>query len=41
MASSTDARISRLLDQLEQPDLTDSEIATIKEKIEYLRSLEE
>lgn len=32
-----DARISRLLDQLERPDLSDKEIARIKEKVQYLR----
>jgi hypothetical protein len=35
-----DARISRLLDQLEKGDLNDSEITRIKLKIKLLRDLE-
>jgi len=34
----SDPRVKRLLDQLENPSLTASEIARIKEKLEVLRS---
>jgi hypothetical protein len=37
MANTNDARISRLLDQLEKPGLSDEEIARVKEKVEYLQ----
>ncbi len=33
-----DARISRLLDELEMPGLKESEIQRIKDKIEFLRN---
>lgn len=34
--TSIDARISRLLDRLEMPDLTEDEIQRIKDKIKFL-----
>jgi hypothetical protein len=37
MADAIEGRIERLLDQLERPDLNDSEIEQIKEKIRFLR----
>lgn len=38
--ATTEERIERLLDQLENPGLTEPEIERIKLKIEYLRQLE-
>lgn len=35
---SVEARVSALLDQLENPNLSEREIARIKEKIELLRT---
>ena len=34
-----EARVKRLLDQLENPNLTDTEIARLKSKIEFLVNL--
>lgn len=39
MGLDIDYRVSKLLDQLEDRNLTDEEIATIKAKIEFLRGL--
>lgn len=36
-----DARINRLLNQLEQPDLEDYKVESIKDKIQFLQSLKE
>jgi len=33
-----DRRIQRLLDQLEDPEKTESDVAMLKDKIEYLES---
>lgn len=41
MPLEVEARISRLLDQLEDPDLSPQELAALKEKIEFLRTLKE
>jgi hypothetical protein len=41
MATDVDTRISRLLDQLERPGLTESEIQRIEDKIRFLRSIKE
>lgn len=38
MPPSVEARVSALLDQLENPNLSEREIARIKEKIELLRT---
>ena len=35
-----DDRVERLLDQLENPNLSDREVAQLKEKIEFLRGLQ-
>jgi hypothetical protein len=40
MAIDIEARIKRLLDQLEQPNLPEDEIARIKEKVLLLRELQ-
>jgi hypothetical protein len=37
--ASVDPRITRLLNQLEDPDLTPEQIASIKSKIGYIESL--
>lgn len=36
--ATTDIRITRLLNQLEDPDLTETQIAAIKEKIGFIES---
>jgi hypothetical protein len=41
MGLDIDYRVSKLLDQLEDRNLTDDEINKIKEKIEFLRGLKE
>lgn len=41
MGENLDARISRLLDQLELPDKTPSEIQAIKDKVEVLERRKE
>lgn len=38
MSDDVDARISRLLDQLENPRLSPSEIARIQQKVQVLES---
>lgn len=35
-----DTRVERLLDQLENPNLSEQEIARIKSKIEFLKGLQ-
>lgn len=41
MGDSVDTRISRLLDQLGRPDLSDAQIKKIRDKIKFLQELEE
>jgi hypothetical protein len=41
VALNTEERIERLLDQLEDPALSDDEVEKIKQKVNYLRSLDE
>jgi len=41
MPTDVDTRISQLLDQLCKPNVSDAEIAKIKDKIAFLRSLKE
>lgn len=41
MAHSTEERIERLLDQLENPGLTSREIELIQQKIEVLRNTQQ
>lgn len=36
----TDARVERLLDKLEDPNLTDHEIEQVQKKIEFLKELQ-
>jgi len=39
MPESIDARVERLLDQLENPNLSDQEVERIQKKIEFLQGL--
>lgn len=41
MPASIEDRIERLLDQLEDPNLTSGEIQKIREKIDFLDSMKE